>query len=45
MDNKHSEKTQLRHFNRFFLQLIVSVTCLHTAIAAVVAYKVYYFPV
>lgn len=42
MDKNISHKMRLRHFNRFFLQMIVTVTFLHTAIASTVAYKVYY---
>ena len=42
MTMSKSNKMQLRHFNRFFLQLIATVTFLHTAVAGSVAYKVYY---
>lgn len=42
MDMNLSPKMRLRHFNRFFLQMIATVTFLHTAIASTVAYRVYY---
>lgn len=42
MDKNFSHKMRLKHFNRFFLQMIATVSFLHMAVAGTVAYKVYY---